>query len=195
MADVTVPPIALLTPLFALGCYIGYRRSWRRELLTGSVLVLGIMVFDSASSLLLQVVVDVARAVSVALTRLGLRSLGIDSAVAHLPRGVTVVIASAAFLLLAYWLGAKVQPASGSRLDQLGSVLLGAVNMLLLLAFVSARYDSLSPRGGSTHRAVRIELPALPPPSALSQWTAYAAVAVMLLAVVWGASHVYRIRS
>lgn len=194
MGVISIPAIAVVAPLLALSGYIGYRRSWTRELLTGAILVAGIAAFDRVVALLLQVAVEVTRAVAVLLARLGLRSLGIDSALAHAPKGAYVAVCSVAFLVLAYRLGGTVQPAAARRLDQLAGVTLGAVNLLLLLAFVSARVDSVRPARGGAHAGLRIQLPALPAPDALSRWTAYAAVLVLVLAVGWGASNVYRIR-
>ncbi|MDQ3855466.1 MAG: hypothetical protein M3281_03635 [Chloroflexota bacterium] len=203
MAQIALPSVVLLLPVLALGAYIGYRRAWARETITGLVLAVVLLGFSRMVGLVLAVLRLVAKLLATVTQGTKLGSLPIERAVGRLPEGLVVLGCLVAFVGGAYWLGNVLGHQGGqSRLRQLSGAVVGALNVLMVVAILSARLEDIVGKARlrrlflvpGSPRGVGIEVPPFPSSAALLQWSAYALVLLILIAFGWGVTRLPKLR-
>ncbi len=203
MAQLTVPPTVLLVPLLVLGALVGFRRSWPRETITGLALAVVLVAFETLVGLVLGVLRLVARLAAEVAGAAGVRAPNLERVVNGLPYSLVVLVCTLLFLVGAYWMGNLLRSASGmSRLGRLAGALVGALNVVLLVAIISARAPEilgaermrrlfLVPGAG---RGVDVQVSPFPSSAVLAQWSAYAVVLLVLVAFGWAVTRLPRLK-
>ncbi len=202
MAQLNIPPAVLLLPLLLIGAGVGFRRSWARETITGLVLAVVLVAFDTGFRLVLSLLSILASVAEEIADASGVRAPDLSGMVGRLPRGLTVLVCTAVFLIGAYWLGNVLgNRGEVSRARRLAGGAVGGLNVLLLLAILSARAQDILGVGRlrrlflvpGSGRGVDVQVSALPSPGVLAQWSAVAVVVLVLIAFAWGITRLPRL--
>lgn len=196
MPVVLVPPIVLLAPAFLIGAYLGFRRGWRREILTAAGLALVILLRRGVADFfwLVNLVID-------RLTRAAAVIIGLD-ANAEPPQlaapAELELVASLALLallvaltyLVANWLGRQ---AGLDRASRLFGALVGGLNTSVILSRMLAVARPAAPSAVSDGVNLRIpsfggaDIVVPPPPeqALLVTWPTLALIALVFVALVY----------
>jgi hypothetical protein len=203
MAEVVVPPGALLLPLLLLGAVAGFRRSWARETITGLALAVVLVAFDRLVGLALGTLRVLARTATELARAAGVEAPNLGRALEGLPPALVVLVCTVLFVVGAYWLGQRLGAEGGeSRLRRLGGAVVGALNVLLLVAILSARaHDILGPARmrrlllvPGSGRGMDVQVSPFPSSGVLAQWSAYVVVLLVLVAFGWALTRLPRLR-
>ena len=203
MAELRIPAAWLLLPLLAWGAYWGFRRGWMRETITGLGLALILTASARLTAIVLGVLTLIGRIAREVAAAGGIRVAPPERVLARIPEPLLLGVSTAAFVLAAYRVALLVRGGDGgSRLSKLAGAGIGALNVLLLLAIGSqtirqmlgpARLRRLFLVPGAA-RGVDVRVPPFPSPAVLAQWSAYAVVVLLLVALGWGLTRLPRLR-
>ncbi len=203
MVELRIPAVVLLLPLLLMGAALGLRRGWARETLTGLGLAVILVAFDRLVAVALAAITFVGRVAGEIARSAGVGAPRLDSLLNRAPRGLIVLVFAVIFLVVAYKVGhMRGNKGGDTRYGKLAGAVVGALNVLLLLAIVSARASDvlgaarlrrlfLVPGSG---RGVEMEVPPFPSAAVLAQWSAYAVVVLMLIAFGWGLTRLPKLR-
>lgn len=200
--EITIPPALLLLPLLLIGAAIGFRRSWARETITGLALAAVLVAFDRGLALVRAVLRLVARVAAELAEAAGVRAPDLAGALDRAPSALLILVCTVLFVAGAYWLGNVLGNGGGaSRLQTLAGGVIGALNMLLLVAIVSVRAQEILGAERlqrlflvpGSRRGLDVEVSAFPSAGVLAQWGAYAVIALILVAFGWGVSRLPRL--
>ncbi|ACZ42512.1 hypothetical protein Tter_1606 [Thermobaculum terrenum ATCC BAA-798] len=202
MMEWTLPAVALLAPILGIGAYYGYRRTFMCELVTACALIFLLVAFDKLNELFLHLIRLVSGFLTKLLVALGIHGANLRDMIDGMPQTLLRIAFLIISLYAAYWMGGYLRSPSEERLSRFLGALIGAGNILFVLAIVGQRaVDILGPRRvhnlllfPGSERGLSIKVPPLPEPSMLSQWSYYVALAVIVLLFVWGLSRLSRFR-
>jgi hypothetical protein len=203
MTQITLPPVMLLLPVLLVGAWLGYRRTWAKETITGLALAVVLVGFDRMLGMVVALIRLVGRFVAAAAQAARLGAPPVERAVDRLPQALLALGCLVTFVAAAYWLGNVLGRQAGQgRVLRLSGALVGALNVLILVAIVSARADDILGRARlqrlflvpGSPRGLDIEVPPFPSSAVLVQWSAYALVLLVLIAFGWGVSRLPRLR-
>lgn len=203
MAEISVPPTVLLAPLLIIGALAGLRRGLARETVTGLSLAVVLLAFDGLVRLSYGVVRVLSQVASELAATAGVRAPEIGGLVPSRPSTLVLVLCTVLFLFGAYWLGSVLgSGGGGSRWRSLTGAMLGALNVLLVLAILSVRAQDILGRARmrqlflvpGSRRGLDVQVSPFPPSAALAQWGAYAVIVLVLIALVWGVTRLPRLK-
>lgn len=203
MAELRVPAAVLLLPLLALGAFAGYRRAWARETITGLGLAIVLIAFEGFHSLVKASLRLGARFVAAVADAADVSGPPLERSLNRIPPGLVALACVVVFIFTAYWLGNALGSADGkTRLHRALGALLGALNVVLVLAIVASQAQAILGRArmrqlflvpGSS-RGVDVAVSPLPGSSVLVQWSVYVLVILVLIVFGWGISRAPRLR-
>lgn len=193
MQEVSVSGAILLLPFLALGVVVGLRRSWIAEGVTAGLLGIVMLAFDALRALMLAILRLLARIGTEVASAAGVGGPNLERTINRLPDTLVIVVCTILFVAAAYSVGSALGRGTGAgRLRRAAGGAIGALNVLLLLAIISARVQDVAGSGRlrqlflvpGSRRGLNVEVSPFPAVSVLTGWTASAFMVLVMVGLL-----------
>jgi|GEM_PF-1233230 len=193
MQQVSLSGALLLLPFLVLGVVAGLRRSWVAEGVTAGLLGIVMLGFDALTALMLGILRLLARIGSEVASAAGVSGPNLERTVSRLPENLVILVCTVLFVAAAYSVGSALGKGAGAgRVRRVAGGAIGALNVLLLLAIVSARVQDVAGAGRlrqlflvpGSRRGLNLEVSPFPAVGVLTGWTASAFVVLVMLGLL-----------